>query len=73
MTDFVTHTTAATQLVAGDGRRSAYRALGSAVGVPLVLCRRFRGTMDDWDSAPRLWLNRNCVSHPNPSETGSGF
>ena len=51
MTDFVTHHTAATQLVEGDGLRYAYRALGPAGGVPLVLCHRFRGTMDDWDPA----------------------
>jgi pimeloyl-ACP methyl ester carboxylesterase len=51
MTDFVTHHTAATHLVAGDGLRYAYRALGPAGGIPLVLCQRFRGTMDDWDPA----------------------
>jgi pimeloyl-ACP methyl ester carboxylesterase len=51
MTDFVTHNTAVTQLVEGDGLRYAYRALGPAGGVPLVLCHRFRGTMDDWDPA----------------------
>jgi len=51
MTDVVTHHTAATQLVEGDGFRYAYRALGPAGGVPLVFCQRFRGTMDDWDPA----------------------
>jgi hypothetical protein len=61
MTDFVTHNTAATQLVEGYGLRYAYRALGPAGGVPLVLCQRFWGTLGDWDPAPRLWLNRNCV------------
>jgi pimeloyl-ACP methyl ester carboxylesterase len=51
MADFVTHNTAVTQFVEGDGRRYAYRALGPADGIPLVLCHRFRGTMDDWDPA----------------------
>ena len=51
MTDFATHNSAVTQLVEGDGLRYAYRALGPAGGVPLVLCHRFRGTMDDWDPA----------------------
>lgn len=50
-TGVVTHNTAATHLVEGDGLRYAYRALGPAGGVPLVLCHRFRGTMDDWDPA----------------------
>lgn len=31
--------------------RIAYRSFGSARGVPLVLCQRFRGTMDHWDPA----------------------
>jgi pimeloyl-ACP methyl ester carboxylesterase len=30
-----------------DGRRIAYRRFGS--GMPIVLCVRFRGTMDSWD------------------------
>ncbi|WP_028776755.1 alpha/beta fold hydrolase [Shimazuella kribbensis] len=29
----------------------AYRLLGKKSDVPLVLCHRFRGTMDDWDPA----------------------
>jgi len=29
----------------------AYRTFGPAQGVPLVLCQRFRGTMDHWDPA----------------------
>jgi pimeloyl-ACP methyl ester carboxylesterase len=51
MTDSVTHNAAPTQHVAGDGMRYAYRTLGPSGGVPLVLCHRFRGTMDDWDPA----------------------
>ncbi|WP_184717653.1 alpha/beta hydrolase [Caulobacter sp.] len=30
-----------------DGRRLAYRSIGT--GQPMVLCTRFRGTIDDWD------------------------
>src|SRR3990167_2362048 len=37
------------QFVEGDGPRLAYRVIGA--GTPLVLCLRFRGTMDDWDPA----------------------
>jgi pimeloyl-ACP methyl ester carboxylesterase len=51
MTDIGTHNTAVTRFVEGDGFRYAYRMLGRAGGVPLVLCHRFRGTMDDWDPA----------------------
>jgi pimeloyl-ACP methyl ester carboxylesterase len=32
-----------------DGRRLAYRVLGE--GKTILLCTRFRGTMDDWDPA----------------------
>ncbi|MCC8402719.1 alpha/beta hydrolase [Paraburkholderia sp. MMS20-SJTN17] len=38
---------AKTQFVEVEGRRLAYRKFGS--GTPLVLCVRFRGTMDAWD------------------------
>ncbi|MBN3828751.1 alpha/beta hydrolase [Burkholderia sp. Ac-20384] len=38
---------AKTQFVEVSGRRLAYRTFGS--GTPLVLCVRFRGTMDSWD------------------------
>ena len=51
MTDIVGHNAAVTRFVDGDGLRYAYRMLGPAGGVPLVLCHRFRGTMDDWDPA----------------------
>ncbi|HEX2009580.1 MAG TPA: alpha/beta hydrolase [Roseateles sp.] len=37
------------QYVESHGRRLAYRSLGS--GKPIVLCTRFRGTMDVWDPA----------------------
>ena len=32
-----------------NGRRLAYRSIGA--GKPIVLCTRFRGTMDVWDPA----------------------
>jgi len=35
--------------VESDGRRIAYRSVGS--GKPIVMCTRFRATMDDWDPA----------------------
>lgn len=42
--------TAPTQFVAGqDGRQIAYRSVGQ--GPALVLCNRFRGTLDTWDPA----------------------
>lgn len=47
----ITHNTAVTRFVEGDGLRFAYRMLGPASGLPLVLCHRFRGIMDDWDPA----------------------
>ncbi len=40
---------AANQFVETGGRRLAYRVMGE--GTPMVLCLRFRGTMDDWDPA----------------------
>lgn len=40
---------APTRFVDVDGRRLAYRSFGS--GRPIVLCTRFRGTMDVWDPA----------------------
>ncbi|ADG10536.1 alpha/beta hydrolase [Caulobacter segnis] len=38
---------APTRYVAVGDRKLAYRSIGS--GRPIVLCTRFRGTMDDWD------------------------
>lgn len=42
---------AATQTIDIDGACIAYRDIGPAGGVPLLLLNRFRGTMDDWDPA----------------------
>lgn len=41
--------TAPNQFIERNGRRLAYRCIGS--GKPIVLCTRFRGTMDLWDPA----------------------
>jgi pimeloyl-ACP methyl ester carboxylesterase len=40
---------ARTQFAESNGRRLAYRRFGA--GTPIVLCLRFRGTMDSWDPA----------------------
>lgn len=40
---------APTQWIEARGRRLAYRSIGT--GTPLVLCTRFRGTLDTWDPA----------------------
>jgi pimeloyl-ACP methyl ester carboxylesterase len=37
------------QFVESNGRKLAYRSVGS--GKPLILCVRFRGNMDSWDPA----------------------
>lgn len=49
VTPVVTAVNAPTQFVEVEGRRLAYRSIG--VGVPMILCVRFRGTMDVWDPA----------------------
>ncbi|UQA56967.1 alpha/beta fold hydrolase [Polyangium aurulentum] len=41
--------TAPNQFVESNGRRIAYRSIGT--GKPIVLCTRFRGNMDVWDPA----------------------
>src|SRR3989441_9331363 len=48
MSDY-THQTAPTQFVEANGIRFAYRRFGKAVGVPLVFCQHYLGTMDYWD------------------------
>ena len=40
---------AQTQYVTAGGVDFAYRFFGAPSALPLVLCQRFRGTMDDWD------------------------
>jgi pimeloyl-ACP methyl ester carboxylesterase len=38
-----------TRYAMAEGIEFAYRMFGAASAVPLVLCQRFRGTIDDWD------------------------
>jgi pimeloyl-ACP methyl ester carboxylesterase len=42
-------TNSRTQFAAIDGRKIAYRSIGT--GEPMILCQRFRGNLDDWDPA----------------------
>ncbi len=42
---------AETKFIDAEEVRYAYREMGPKGGTPLVLCHRFRGTMDDWDPA----------------------
>ncbi|KAL7793986.1 Alpha/Beta hydrolase protein [Trichoderma afarasin] len=46
-----TYATAKDEFVDIDGIKFAYRRLGLAEGVPLVLIMHYRGTMDHWDPA----------------------
>src|SRR5260221_4940062 len=46
-----THESAVTQFIEAHGIRYAFRRIGASTGTPIVLCHRFRGTMDDWDPA----------------------
>jgi pimeloyl-ACP methyl ester carboxylesterase len=43
--------TASTKFIQGAGTNFAYRTIGIANGVPLVLLQHFTGTMDYWDPA----------------------
>jgi pimeloyl-ACP methyl ester carboxylesterase len=49
MTKAHTAITAPTQYADSNGRKLAYRDFGA--GLPILLCARFRGTMDSWDPA----------------------
>ena len=44
-----THVIAPTQFLECNGNRFAYRRLGPAEGIPVVLLQHFTGTMDSWD------------------------
>lgn len=48
---FVASESAHSQYLEVNGARIAHRCFGLTAGVPLVLCQRFRGTMDHWDPA----------------------
>jgi pimeloyl-ACP methyl ester carboxylesterase len=47
----ITATMAATQFVTAGGVDFAYRRLGRAADVPLVMLQHFRGNLDNWDPA----------------------
>lgn len=45
-----TQQTAKTRYVTSpNGHKFAYRQIGAALGVPLIVLTHFRGTMDKWD------------------------
>ncbi|KAH8890206.1 alpha/beta-hydrolase [Thozetella sp. PMI_491] len=56
-----TYETAEDQFVTVDGVQYAYRRVGPARGVPLVMLMHFRGTMDHWDPA---LINALAVQRP---------
>ncbi|WP_425258806.1 alpha/beta fold hydrolase [Rubrivivax sp. RP6-9] len=59
---------APTRSIVVDGTRLAYRSIGPAGGVPLLLLNRFRGTMDDWDPAliDRIAAERQVLMFDQP-------
>jgi pimeloyl-ACP methyl ester carboxylesterase len=63
---------AETQHIDVEGSRFAYRSFGVPTGVPLVLCHRFRATMDHWDPAllDTLAVQRRVILFDN---AGVGF
>jgi pimeloyl-ACP methyl ester carboxylesterase len=46
-----------TRFLERNGRKLAYRVIGK--GDTMLLCQRFRGTLDDWDPAFLEYLGRN--------------
>ena len=66
--------TAATQFIETNGIRFAYRIIGTAKGVPLVLLQHFTGTMDYWDPAVvnGLAKSRTVVVFDNAGVGASG-
>lgn len=63
---------ASNQFIEVDGNRLAYRKFGKSGSVPLVLCHRFRATMDHWDPAflDLLAAERPVIAFDN---AGVGF
>src|SRR5262245_54292502 len=51
MTSLDTHSTVPTAFVEAGGVRFAYRRLGHADAIPVIMLQDFRGTMDNWDPA----------------------
>lgn len=58
----VNATNSRTQFAEVNGRKIAFRSIGK--GEPIVLCQRFRGTLDDWDPAflDALAKNYNVIT-----------
>jgi len=65
---------AGTLFVDVGGTRYAYRSLGRPGGVPLVMVNRFRGTMDEWDTAflDRIAAARHVIVFDNAGVARSG-
>jgi pimeloyl-ACP methyl ester carboxylesterase len=59
--EVVTLETTSTRYVEGNGIRFAYRQLGPATGMPLVLLQHFSGNIDAWDPAV---VNTLAVDRP---------
>jgi pimeloyl-ACP methyl ester carboxylesterase len=66
-------TTAATQFVTAGGVDFAYRRLGGAADVPLVMLQHFRGNLDNWDPAllDALAHDRDVIAVDYPGVGGS--
>src|SRR5436190_12444062 len=73
MDTHVTETTVTTpnRFLDIDGRRLTYRVIG--VGKTILLCTRFRGTMDDWDPAFLNGLAANGLRVVTFDYTGLGL
>ena len=63
----VAPTTATTQYVDAGSTRYAYRRIGTAKGIPVVLLHRFRATIDWWDPAfiEALAVERDVILFDN--------
>jgi pimeloyl-ACP methyl ester carboxylesterase len=59
--DALTLETAPTLYIEGRGIRFAYRRLGAATGIPLILLQHFSGNIDGWDPAV---VNALAVDRP---------
>lgn len=71
--DAVLRAPAPTQHVDVDGSQIAYRVMGRAGDVPLVLAHRFRATLDEWDPAfvELLALHRQIIMFDSAGTAGS--
>jgi len=62
MVSEINATTCKTLFAEINGRKIAYRSIGT--GDPIILCQRFRGNLDDWDPAflDALSSNYNVIT-----------